>query len=56
MIFEVLNKVLNIMGILGILGMGYFIGRIIEAWLIGSWNYPKKCLNGKVSEQGEKHG
>lgn len=34
--------IINILSIIGILGMGYFIGRIIEAWLIGSWNYPKE--------------
>lgn len=28
--------------IIGIMSIGYFIGRMIEAWLIGSWNYPKK--------------
>jgi len=27
--------------VIGILFMGYFIGRIIETWLIGSWNEPK---------------
>jgi hypothetical protein len=34
--------ILEVVGIIGILFMGYFIGRIIEALLIGSWNYPKK--------------
>jgi len=33
--------IIKILSIIGILGMGYFIGRIIECWLIGSWNYPK---------------
>ena len=32
---------LEIVGGIGIMFIGYFIGRIIEAMLIGSWNYPK---------------
>lgn len=35
-------EILELTCIIGILFMGYFIGRVIEALLIGSWNYPKK--------------
>lgn len=43
---EIKNKqkenLIAIFGIVGIMFVGYLIGRIIEAILIGSWNYPKK--------------
>jgi hypothetical protein len=34
--------IIEILSIIGIMFSGYFIGRIVEALLIGSWNYPKK--------------
>ncbi len=34
--------IITIVTIIGIMFLGYFIGRIIESILIGSWNYPKK--------------
>ena len=43
---EIKNKraenTITIIGVLFIMFVGYFAGRFIEAWTIGSWNYPKK--------------
>jgi len=33
--------------LIGLLLMGYFVGRHIEYWTIGSWSYPKKYTKGK---------
>jgi hypothetical protein len=48
--------ILEIVGIFGILFMGYFIGRIIESASIGSWNYPKvklKMTNKKTNNKNK---
>ena len=45
-----IEQIIEIISIIGILFIGYFIGRIIEALLIGSWNYPKK----KREQSGDK--
>ncbi len=41
--------------IVGVLFGGYFIGRLVEAWLIGSWNNPnergKRLLGSEKSDK-----
>ena len=46
--------IIEIVSIIGIMFSGYFIGRIIEALIIGSWNYPKTPKKEKHKTQEVK--
>ena len=55
-------ELIEYISILGIMFAGYFIGRIIESWLIGSWNeyfigkqLRKKSLNIWCEKCKSKH-
>lgn len=43
-----IENVIDVLSIIGILFMGYFIGKFIEKimkfWLIGSWNLPNEKI------------